>query len=469
MLSFDWESFLKRWSGEILESMGSDRHTLPAAVLESGWLGYPGATEEQIARAEARLGMALPPSYRRFLQVTNGWRQTTPFINHLWSTDEIEWFTTRHQAWIDTLVAKADPSSTHSSNHNSAPLSISNEEYFVYGEEQDCSKIRTEYLHHTLEISDRGESAIYLLNPQVITTAGEWEAWFLGDWLPGADRYPSFQEMMQAEYENFLELRDPSTPSSPSLMPSNSESSTPMLTPLAPSSPLAIIPPEADESTSELSTNREPLMESSPDSMIDEWQDFASFTLEFQTRPIDGQMEQRTLVRDEATGLVTVFSSLNPEAAQHWIASQLNLETQAPLETAAVVEITQLQAISSARWGKTMVADTANPLFAEAIHKDESFTLKAFLHVVDSVTTTLSEKRLVYRAQCFAYNLSTRFNTCLADITNSVSMTDTSDSIALFPNIQLNHSGVYRLKVCIIPQNIPASPVSFKVPMLHVI
>ena len=93
MSSFDWEKFLKRWSQELLESLGSDRHTLPSDVIASGWLGYPGATEADIAQAETRLGAKLPPSYRAFLKVTNGWRQTTPFISRLWSTQEIDWFT----------------------------------------------------------------------------------------------------------------------------------------------------------------------------------------------------------------------------------------------------------------------------------------------------------------------------------------------------------------------------------------
>ena len=78
----------------------------------------------------------------------------------------------------------------------------------TYGEAQDCSKLRIEYLQTTLEISQKGDSAIYLLNPEVITTEGEWEAWFFADWLPGADRYSSFCDMMQAEYTNFLELRE---------------------------------------------------------------------------------------------------------------------------------------------------------------------------------------------------------------------------------------------------------------------
>lgn len=208
MITFNWERFLKRWSQELLKSMGEKRFKLPPEVIQSGWLGYPGATEEQIACAEARLEITLPPSYREFLKVTNGWRQTTPFINKLWSTEDLEWFSLRHQAWIDTFVERYTDDSVESLDPRLGKSTILDQDYFVYGDAQDCSKLRVEYLQTTLEISEKGDAAIYLLNPQVITEDGEWEAWFFGDWLPGADRYRSFREMMQAEYENFLELRE---------------------------------------------------------------------------------------------------------------------------------------------------------------------------------------------------------------------------------------------------------------------
>jgi hypothetical protein len=37
-------------------------------------------------------------------------------------------------------------------------------------------------------VSQRIDAAVYLLNPIVKTPTGEWEAWFLGDALPGAYR-----------------------------------------------------------------------------------------------------------------------------------------------------------------------------------------------------------------------------------------------------------------------------------------
>lgn len=214
MNTFDWREFLGRWSQEILASMEDRLNQLPTEVIKSGWLGYPGATEEAIVQTETRLRTKLPPSYREFLKVTNGWRQTTPFIYRMWSIEEVEWFVVRHQDWMDEFILDHDEfrqTQSHRNNGASFYEKVLDREYFVYGEQQDCSKLRIDYLKTALEISDKGESSIYLLNPQVVTENGEWEAWFFGDWLPGADRYRSFREMMQAEYKIFLELVESST------------------------------------------------------------------------------------------------------------------------------------------------------------------------------------------------------------------------------------------------------------------
>lgn len=197
MTTFNWEPFLRRWSQEVLAS--HDSTSLPNDVQNSGWLGYPSATDAEIAQAESRLNTIFPPSYRAFLKVSNGWRKTTPFIDRLWSTEELEWFATRHTDWIEDFIRRYGD---RTPENDSSDLS-----YWIYGEEQDCRTLRSQFLYSTLEISQKGDSSIYLLNPQVIAADGEWEAWFFGNWLPGADRYRSFEELMKAEYQNFLELR----------------------------------------------------------------------------------------------------------------------------------------------------------------------------------------------------------------------------------------------------------------------
>jgi hypothetical protein len=190
METFDWHSFLAQWSWEWLEDDETAIEDIPSEVIVSRWLGYPGATEAQIAQAEKRLDTTFPPSYRAFLKVTNGWRWVN-FIERLWSTEDVEWLAVRNQGLIDGWMGTL----------NAEP--ISDDVYFQYGNKQNSGLFRAQYLQTALEISKHNDGALFLLNPQVITPEGEWEAWFLASWYPGAVRYRSFQEMMQVEYKSF--------------------------------------------------------------------------------------------------------------------------------------------------------------------------------------------------------------------------------------------------------------------------
>jgi hypothetical protein len=145
-------------------------------VIASGWLGYPGASEEQMASAEQRLGMSLPPSYTEFLQVTNGWRWTTYFIEQVWSAEQVKPFASEIQEWID-IWREVDP---------------------------NCPEAR--YLPSAVQISGVGDAAVYLLMPELASGENECEAWFLASWKGTAVRYDSFWDLMQAEYGTFKDL-----------------------------------------------------------------------------------------------------------------------------------------------------------------------------------------------------------------------------------------------------------------------
>lgn len=279
MSVFDWDHFLHRWSQVILESMDDEeKQQLPDEVLSSGWLGYPGATEEQIFRAESRLGVQLPPSYRAFLKVTNGWRQTAKradtFNHRFWSTEDIERFSTRHPQWIKSFSEHPDTVDLGWEDDSEElddlwqPVGVSDAEYFVYGESQDPRALRIEYLKTAIEISDVGlVDSIYLLNPKIVNSDGEWEAWFLADYmsgtntLPEADRYRSFQEMMEAEYSNYLEFRDLETETSDHLIRLGDQDQHPSINQMASS-----------------------------------WRSLKRLTIEFQYRQINEQIECQTVV-----------------------------------------------------------------------------------------------------------------------------------------------------------------------------
>jgi hypothetical protein len=112
---------------------------------------------------------------------------------------ELAWFKERRRDWVDGW--------RKGEFMLGGRRSVPDSDYFVYGPQQAEYNLRMEYLEAALEISDEGDSAIYILNPKVVTPAGEWEAWFLASWLPGARRYRSFQDMMLAEYESFKGLK----------------------------------------------------------------------------------------------------------------------------------------------------------------------------------------------------------------------------------------------------------------------
>ncbi|PZV10193.1 MAG: SMI1/KNR4 family protein [Leptolyngbya sp.] len=185
MTKFNWKSLLKEFSRKLIEERDEEDWELTPVMVKSTWLGYPAASEAEIVEAETRLNTRFPPSYRAFLAISNGWRNSDWTEMHLYSTSEIDWFASRNQEWIDAWQSTDQPT-------------ISDEKYFVYGADQDCIHLRREYLSTALEISSgSGDSDIFLLIPEVVSETGEWEAWHFGNKLPGAYRYRSFYELME--------------------------------------------------------------------------------------------------------------------------------------------------------------------------------------------------------------------------------------------------------------------------------
>jgi hypothetical protein len=201
--SMDWKTLLDGWEREILQYLRENEnwrlHDRGSEAIERNSLRYPGADDAQIQALETRLGINLPPSYAAFLRETNGWIQIGMDVQdgRLYPTDEVGWFKDTNP---DSLTNWVMGVFLPSGGFPQVPDAV----YFIYGSEQDCAALRTEYLATALAISEEAESAIYLLNPQVITPEGEWEAWLFGYHLPGAYRYRSFWDLMQAEYQRTI-------------------------------------------------------------------------------------------------------------------------------------------------------------------------------------------------------------------------------------------------------------------------
>ncbi|MFP4323487.1 MAG: SMI1/KNR4 family protein [Anaerolineales bacterium] len=167
-----WHALLDKLNQATLASENIESRAVPDSKLASGWLGYDGAEEAALSALEARLGCTLPPSYREFLKASDGFLLPGPGVQRLYGTLDVRWFRDENQFQIDIWRESVGP--------DDPPL------------EDDLGDL--------LEIAgpEPGESARLLLNPNVMGRDGEWEAWFFEDWMPGADKYPSFYALMEA-------------------------------------------------------------------------------------------------------------------------------------------------------------------------------------------------------------------------------------------------------------------------------
>lgn len=141
-----------------------------------------------ISEAERRLGAVLPASYKRFLLCTNGYTSFMLPGQNLLPVETIDWLSSENQEFIDDWQED---------------VRVPDEEYYIYGAEQDPIAFRPEYLQNSLQISDFLDSGVYLLNPNIKSADGEWEAWHIAYWMVGAARYPSFYELIECEVIGF--------------------------------------------------------------------------------------------------------------------------------------------------------------------------------------------------------------------------------------------------------------------------
>ncbi|MGB8700576.1 MAG: SMI1/KNR4 family protein, partial [Thermosynechococcaceae cyanobacterium] len=185
----DWNTFLERWSEAILDNLDEehiDNYEFQYSdILENKSCFRMGATEEEVSKLEKRLGAKLPTSYRNFLLASDGFTVLNEYCD-LYGIDQINWFIEENRDWAECWDDGND---------------VEDEKYFQYGEHQDCCWLRGRYMKTALQISSAEDGYVYLLNPQVIDSRSEWEAWDFGNKYPGAYRYRSFWDMMQKVYE----------------------------------------------------------------------------------------------------------------------------------------------------------------------------------------------------------------------------------------------------------------------------
>ncbi|MBE8474957.1 SMI1/KNR4 family protein [Streptomyces justiciae] len=183
----DWRPFLERWSQEWadaqeLDAPADERNVADEEPARARWLGFPAASEERIADLEERLGHRLPPSYRTFLAVTDGWRHAGGFVWLLAGTGQVRW----HQD--EAGLSESFPFESEN---------LTPEDELLAG-----------MWGRALQLDVESDMVYVLLDPGDVDEDGEWAVYSYASWRASPpERYPSFRAWMEDMYREFHSLQ----------------------------------------------------------------------------------------------------------------------------------------------------------------------------------------------------------------------------------------------------------------------
>ncbi|MDE2421720.1 MAG: SMI1/KNR4 family protein [Gammaproteobacteria bacterium] len=190
---FGLPHFIEYWNREVLSRIRHASYPLDKIqqnVLKRDSIFLPPASADEIAALQKRIGIPLPPSLIAFLSITNGVMSIVDY-----SGIDVDLYPTAQIGWLN----EQDPNLVNDWTGAMKDVSeVSNSEYFQYGPTQDPVKIRDEYLKHIIALGPVVDSGVFLINPQIIFPNGEWEAWDFSVKYPGAKRYKSLNELLEA-------------------------------------------------------------------------------------------------------------------------------------------------------------------------------------------------------------------------------------------------------------------------------
>ncbi|AGP59448.1 SMI1/KNR4 family protein [Streptomyces rapamycinicus] len=183
--AFDWRSFLLKWGGEWADSL-PDGETLSEddeAARQSRWLGFPPASEGRIAAMEERLGRRMPPSYREFLKISDGWRHAGEFVWLLAGTEDARW------------------------HNNESGLADMFEDYL--DEDAGAEERRESDLwRRGLQLDVESDVTHVLMDPGDVDEDGEWAVYTWSSWRAAPpERHANFRAFMRDMYREFHSLR----------------------------------------------------------------------------------------------------------------------------------------------------------------------------------------------------------------------------------------------------------------------
>lgn len=208
----------------------------------------------------------------------------------------------------------------------------------------------------------------------------------------------------------------------------------------------------------------------------DEWQTFASFKVEFQSRTIEGQgEEQRTSIHYIEANKCQTWSEIGADQLQEWMLEQISeqmcqsIAAESPVAALPItLEITQLRAFQAHQTSRPMVVEKGNRVFPRPLSRETPFALEVGFNLTGLTALHLTNKQVGYYAQFHVRNRMTGEVTHLGD-TESATLTKGQLSYTVVLADITLEPGIYRLQAVVKLQCVPVTLGSFKVPLLQVV
>lgn len=234
--------------------------------------------------------------------------------------------------------------------------------------------------------------------------------------------------------------------------------------------------PSAQEilDSSEL-TSKSKLLQSAEAIEGSQWKSFASFKVEFQSRQIEGEVEeQRTIINYLEANNSQDWAGISADQVQQWMLEQMRMkvpyfeEQNQLLSSTPAIEVTQILAFQPPHSERAIVVDKSNRLFQSTLNSGESFMLVVAFNIDGLEEAKLQYPDITYQAHFYGRNRTTSVVTHLGDTKSETLEEGVSSYTAKLPEIILE-TGIYRLQGLVKLQGIIANPGCFEIPLLQVV
>ena len=210
----------------------------------------------------------------------------------------------------------------------------------------------------------------------------------------------------------------------------------------------------------------------------EEWQTFASFTVEFESKQIEDEIRYQTSVRHIETDRARAWSGIEEENLQSWLREQLadaipimsasTAAASSKAKTRLTPLIEDLRIYQPPSIKTPMGLYQPSRMFPSPIRSNLPFTLELQFRIQEQDVLAKTEEKVLYQVECYSRSLKKGGAFLLGQIPPTPLLSDQRGSYtARFPTMNLQ-SGIFRLQVLLNLQGINAFPAYFEIPALQV-